>query len=217
MADQENIDLQNRLVQNSEILSDIWSVYSREQSVVQGAVVLSSLSGSTDYQGKNSNGECKVTNLSNDLKEMFSDVEMDGNAKKAIIQSVLLKLECAVSLTKLQEKLKVLYEYEKNYLQLVKEYKEEIKFAATLQEDLRKERTKFFSESLKEVSLTLKESQVESNVASAWIKELVNSYTKSLDISSGLIEEHTIDMIGEIRQKAKQESIEIMRKNEQEE
>ncbi len=26
------------------------------------------------------------------------------------------------------------------------------------------------------------ESQVESNVASAWIKELVNSYTKSLDI-----------------------------------
>jgi hypothetical protein len=141
---------------------------------------------------------------------------MDGNTKSAIIESVMLKLENTVSLTTLQEKLKVLYEYEKNYLELVKEYKEEIKFAATLQEDLRKERTKFFSESLKEVSATLKESQVDSNVASIWIRELVNSYTKSLDLSSGLIEDHTIDMIGEIRQKAKQEAVEIRNKNEQE-
>jgi len=162
------------------------------------------------------NGESKVTNLKNELNEIFSKVEMDGNTKSAIIESVMLKLENTVSLTTLQEKLKVLYEYEKNYLELVKEYKEEIKFAATLQEDLRKERTKFFSESLKEVSATLKESQVDSNVASIWIRELVNSYTKSLDLSSGLIEDHTIDMIGEIRQKAKQEAVEIRNKNEQE-
>jgi DNA-binding transcriptional regulator YbjK len=164
----------------------------------------------------NRNGENEMTNLANELKEMFSKVEMDNNAKAAIIQSVILKVESAVSLTTLQEKLKVLYEYEKNYLELVKNYKEEIKFAATLQEDLRKERTKFFSEALKEVSATLKESQVDSNVASVWIKELVNSYTKSLDLSSGLIEEHTIDMIGEIRQKAKQGAVEIKKKDEQE-
>lgn len=163
----------------------------------------------------NRNGESKMTNLANELQEMFSKIEMDNNAKTAIIKSVILKVENAVSLTPLQEKLKVLYEYEKNYLELVKAYKEEIKFAATLQEDLRKERTKFFSESLKEVSATLKESQVDSNVASIWIKELVNSYTKSLDLSSGLIEEHAIDMIGEIRQKAKQEALEIKNKNEQ--
>jgi len=162
----------------------------------------------------NINGESKMTNLANELQEMFSRVEMDNNAKTAIIKSVILKVENAVSLTTLQEKLKVLYEYEKNYLELIKAYKEEIKFAATLQEDLRKERTKFFSESLKEVSTTLKESQVDSNVASIWIKELVNSYTKSLDLSSGLIEEHTIDMIGEIRQKAKQESEKIKNNNE---
>jgi hypothetical protein len=158
-----------------------------------------------------------MTNLANELKEMFSMVEMDDNAKATIIRSVILKVESAVSLTSLQEKLKVLYEYEKNYLELVKAYKEEIKFAATLQEDLRKERTKFFSEALKEVSETLKESQVDSNVASVWIKELVNSYTKSLDLSSGLVEEHAIDMIGEIRRKAKQEVVDIKSKNEQEE
>lgn len=159
----------------------------------------------------------KMTNLTKELQEMFSMVEMDSNAKAAIIQSVALKVESIVDLTSLQEKLKVLYEYEKNYLDLIKEYKEEIKFAATLQEDLRKERTKFFSEALKDVSATLKESQVDSNVASIWIKELVSSYTKSLDLSSGLIEEHTIDMIGEIRQKAKQEAIQIHKQNEQEE
>jgi hypothetical protein len=162
------------------------------------------------------NGENEMTNLANELKEIFSKVEMDNNAKALITQSILLKVENAVSLTRLQEKLKVLYEYEKNYLELVKSYKEEIKFAATLQEDLRKERTKFFSEALKEVSETLRESQVDSKVASVWIKELVSSYTKSLDLSSGLIEEHTIDMIGEIRQKAKQEAVEIKKNNEQE-
>ena len=97
------------------------------------------------------------------------------------------------------------YTYEKNYLELVKEYKEEIKFASTMQEDLRKERAKFFAETLKEVSETLKNSQVDNDVASRWVKELVNSYTKSLDLSSGLIEEDTLDMIGKIRKESKKE------------
>ncbi|URT78604.1 hypothetical protein [Klebsiella pneumoniae] len=57
-------------------------------------------------------------------------------------------------------------------MQLIAEYKEEIKFASSLQEDLRKERAKFFSETLKEVHQTLNESQVDNEVASKWIKEL---------------------------------------------
>ena len=86
---------------------------------------------------------------------------------------------------------------------LVKEFKEEIKFASAIQEDLRKERAKFFAETLKEVSDTLKKSEVSSEVASKWIEELVNSYTKSLDLSSGLIEEHTLETIGKLRKDAK--------------
>ena len=155
-----------------------------------------------------------MNDLMKEISELFSDVEMDSNVKRALIKSISLKVENAVSLATLQEKLKVLYEYEKNYLELIKEYKEEIKFAAALQEDLRKERTKFFSEALKEVSQTLKEAQVDSKVASVWIKELVDSYTKSLDLSSGLIEEHTLDMIGEIRQEAKKEAQAIKAKND---
>lgn len=152
--------------------------------------------------------------LTMELSEFFSEVEMDDNAKTALIQYVHAKFENALDTSSLKEKLSILYEYEKNYLNLIKEYKEEIKFAATLQEDLRKERTKFFSEALKEVSETLKESQVDSNIASVWIKELVGSYTKSLDLSSSLIEEHTIDMVGEIRQKAKKEAKEVKNRNE---
>jgi len=120
-------------------------------------------------------------------------------------KKIFSEIQENITLVNLQSKLKILFEYEKNYLELVKEFKEEIKFASSIQEDLRKERAKFFAETLKEVQSTLKESQVDNEVASVWVKELVSSYTKSLDLSEGLIEEHTIDMIGKIREEAKQE------------
>jgi hypothetical protein len=69
---------------------------------------------------------------------------------------------------------------------------------------LRKERAKFFSDTLRDVSGALKDAQVSTEVASRWIQELVNSYTKSLDLSSGIIEENTIDSIGDIRKQAKE-------------
>lgn len=129
----------------------------------------------------------------------------DESINSQLTEVLNKELSSYVNLELLKTKLDVLYNFEKNYLELVKEYKEEIKFASTLQEDLRKERSKFFSETLKEVSTTLSESQVDGEVASKWLKELVDSYTKSLDLSSGLIEEHTLDMIGKIRNEAKQQ------------
>ncbi|MGR5432675.1 nickel transporter [Vibrio owensii] len=127
----------------------------------------------------------------------------DDSIKTQLTEALNKELYSHVKLELLKTKLEVLYNFEKNYLELVKEYKEEIKFASTLQEDLRKERAKFFSETLKEVSHTLSESQVDGDVASKWLKELVDSYTKSLDLSSSLIEEHTLDTIGKIRSEAK--------------
>lgn len=138
------------------------------------------------------------------LDNCFNDIEMDAKAIEAIKKTILINFNEQVSTSKLKEKLGILFEYEKNYLGLIKEYKEEIKFVGTLQEDLRKERAKFFSDTLREVSIAMKESQVPSEVASKWIEELVNSYTKSLDISNGLIEEHTFDTIGDIRKQAKE-------------
>lgn len=139
------------------------------------------------------------------INSILKDVEMDNNAKVLLVKNLELTVKEKVDLSSLKTKLEILYNYEKNYLELVKEFKEEIKFASSIQEDLRKERAKFFAETLKEVQSTLKNSQVDSKVASNWVEELVNSYTKSLDLSGGLIEEHTLDTIGKLRQEAKQE------------
>lgn len=144
-----------------------------------------------------------MENITTSIYNILSNVEMDENTKKLLIRSLELSIKEKVDLSSLKEKLDVLYNYEKNYLMLVKEFKEEIKFASAIQEDLRKERAKFFAETLKEVSDTLKKSEVSSEVASKWIEELVNSYTKSLDLSSGLIEEHTLETIGKLRKDAK--------------
>ncbi|MFE8729188.1 nickel transporter [Aeromonas hydrophila] len=151
------------------------------------------------------------------IQEAISNSGVDKDLSQELVQKLTKELQEAVTLNSLKAKLSVLFEYEKNYLQLVKEFKEEIKFASGIQEDLRKERAKFFSETLKEVSSTLTESQVDDDVASQWLKELVNSYTKSLDLSGGLIEEHTSDMIGKIRDKAKEQknNIEIQESNAQ--
>lgn len=128
---------------------------------------------------------------------------VDDTISKQLKETLQKELNDYINLESLKNKLEVLYSFEKNYLELIKSYKEEIKFASTLQEDLRKERSKFFSETLKEVSQTLSESQVDGSVASKWLKELVESYTKSLDLSSSLIEENTLDTIGKIRSEAK--------------
>jgi len=139
------------------------------------------------------------------INEVLKGVEMDNDAKASLSKILEATLKEKIDLSNLKAKLEILFNYEKNYLELVKEFKEEIKFASSIQEDLRKERAKFFSETLKEVQSTLKDSQVDSEVASNWVKELVNSYTKSLDLSSGLIEEHTLDTIGKLRTESKKE------------
>ncbi|MBD2233741.1 nickel transporter [Phormidium tenue FACHB-1052] len=147
----------------------------------------------------------KLDDLKADLQAMVQKLDMDNSVKEVFLQSIIFKIESNVGLATLQEKLSILYEYEKNYLELIKNYKEEIKFATSLQEEVRKERTKFFAESLKEVSETLSTSQVDNKVASVWIKELVESYTRSLDLSASLIEENTLDMVSEIKQEARKE------------
>ncbi|WP_096780045.1 nickel transporter [Zobellella denitrificans] len=144
-----------------------------------------------------------MTDLNNLISSAVKASGADDSINSQLTEALKKELSGYINLELLKTKLEVLYNFEKNYLELVKEYKEEIKFASTLQEDLRKERSKFFSETLKEVSDTLNKSQVDNDVASKWLKELVDSYTKSLDLSSSLIEEHTLDTIGKIRAEAK--------------
>jgi len=139
------------------------------------------------------------------IDDCFEKLDVEKSIKDTIKKTILLNFDQQMANSKLKERLQLLFEYERNYLSLIKEFKEEIKFVGSLQEDLRKERAKFFSDTLQEVSSALKDSQVASEVASQWIQELVKTYTKSLDVSSGLVEEHTFDTIGDIRRQAKGE------------
>lgn len=146
------------------------------------------------------------TELSKELDFVFSNLEGDDNFKKQLKEKIETASERIVGLVAkdaVRENLQVLFEYEKHYLELVKNYKEEIKFASALQEDLRKERAKFFAETLKEVSNTLQETKLDAKVTSSWIVDLVKSYTKSLDLSSDMAKEETLDIIGNIKKKAK--------------
>lgn len=147
--------------------------------------------------------------MSKDIENLYAriqkllEVDSEGNllySDDEIIKQILDE----VYNERLKTQLNTYYEYEKHYLDMLKEYKEEIKFASTLQEDLRKERANFFSEKLKEVSATLKDTGVDDKVRGEWIKELVKSYTGSLDISDKLVEEHVVETINDIKGKQKE-------------
>jgi len=111
----------------------------------------------------------------------------------------------------LKSKLEILFEYEKRHLDLLKEYKEEIKFANALQEDLRREKSNFFTQILGEVSESLKKVQVEPSVAAKWLQELVESYTKSLNVSVDLAKICVVEIIGKLR-KESEENLENIQK-----
>lgn len=108
-------------------------------------------------------------------------------------------------LSETQSKLELLYQYEKHYLGLIKEYKEEIKFANTLQEDLRRERSQFFTQTLKDVIQTMKTEDVDKTVSAQWIQDLVSNYTKSIDLSSDLAKTHVFEILSTLTAAAKQE------------
>ena len=120
------------------------------------------------------------------------------NLTKATTNEIVEKAEAPM----LQKKLDTLYEHEKHYLEILKEYKEEIKFASSLQADIRKEEAAFFSSTLKDVCNSLKETQISKEYQSQWIYDLVTSYTSSLKLSSKLAEEHVINLLGEIQKEA---------------
>lgn len=144
----------------------------------------------------------QLPDLTTILNECFKNVTIEESAKRAIIQTISLNVQQYSFTSRFQQRLDILYQHEKNYLNLVKEFKEEIKFISSMQEDLRKERARFFSDTLKEVTEALSNAKVSEDVTRQWLKDLVGTYTRSLDLSAGLIEEHTADAIGEIKKQA---------------
>ena len=149
--------------------------------------------------------------LTERLRDILSQVVLEESSK-GTIEKELVQL---VSEENLRNKLELLFEYEKHYLELIKDYKEEIKFSASLQEDLRRERSQFFTQILREVSETLKKADVDSKVASQWTQDLVDSYTKSIELSGDLAKTHAIDVIGKLRESTKAIEKSLIGENEE--
>lgn len=74
-----------------------------------------------------------------------------------------------------------------------------------MQEDLRRERSQFFTQTLREVVQTLQVQEIDKTVASRWIEELVSSYTKSIDLSSDLAKTHVVQVLSLFKEEAKRE------------
>lgn len=135
------------------------------------------------------------------LEPTFNQLELDQAKRQVLLKAISSLIQAIEN----ENRLQILYEYEQHYLELMQKYKDEIKFANSIQEDLRRERSQFFTYGLREVCETLKNSGIDNSVASKWIQELVESYTKSLDVSSDLANHQVINTIGKLKEETKQE------------
>ena len=143
--------------------------------------------------------------IKNRISTFFNDTQLGTNEKNALLLALTKLIQEMTLEDGLKNRLQVLFEYEKHCLETIKAYKDEIKFMASLQEDLRRERSQFFTQTLKEVSNTLKQADVDKDTVSAWIKELVASYTTSLDVSNELATTHITEMVEQIKHDQQQE------------
>ena len=144
-----------------------------------------------DYTNQND-----VTEALQNMVDQLQNVE-DAKQKQTVISSTAAEL----AHRSLAERLSTMLDFERKYLELIKEFKDELKFAEGLQEDIRKERAKFFSETIGDVHETLVKSEINKEQADLWMTELVTSFTNSLDVSSKLAKDNVLATLGEIRMK----------------
>lgn len=137
----------------------------------------------------------------NKISSFLKNQNIADDVSEKFVSSFAEELSKYIDFESLNQKLNLFYTFEKNYLELIKEHKEEIKFVHSVQEDLRRERSNFFTQILKDASESLKKAEIDSKIASTWLQELVSCYTKSLNLSNEIVSTHAVDIIGELRSK----------------
>lgn len=99
----------------------------------------------------------------------------------------------------------VLFEYEKYYMELVREYSNEIRFIAGMLSEFRIEQTKFYEETLPQISHSLTEDQsVDDEMKKLWLKRLSTNMDRSFLISEKLITDYATKSIDEFRKAAEE-------------
>ena len=86
---------------------------------------------------------------------------------------------------------KLLFEYEKFYMELLEKHHKDIEFINNLLKDLRKEELES-TEKIKELEKKLKDQKVDEKIRNLWLKHLVKNMRCSFQLSNELIEHFMI-------------------------
>lgn len=100
------------------------------------------------------------------------------------------------------EKLETQIAYEEHYMQLLRNYKSEIKDIEDMMIQLRKERADFYHSKLPEIENTIANDEVLSEEAKQkWIMKLQENVEKSFAVSEELITHYVTSNLGEFKRK----------------
>lgn len=104
-----------------------------------------------------------------------------------------------ISPRKQEPTLQVLYDYEKHYMELIRQYKNEIVFIENMLKDYRQENIDFFNNQLAKISQKLDAEHINKDMKNAWLKRLEENMNRSFAISEKLITDYTTKKLDEFK------------------
>ncbi|CDB97258.1 hypothetical protein [Megamonas funiformis] len=104
-----------------------------------------------------------------------------------------------ISPKKQEPTLQVLYDYEKHYMELIKQHKNEIVFIENMLKDYRQENIDFFNNQLSRISQKLDAEHIDKDMKNAWLKRLEENMNRSFAISEKLITDYTTKKLDEFK------------------
>lgn len=104
-----------------------------------------------------------------------------------------------ISPRKQEPTLQVLYDYEKHYMELIRQHKNEIIFIENMLKDYRQENINFFNNQLSRISQKLDAEYINKDMKNAWLKRLEENMNRSFAISEKLITDYTTKKLDEFK------------------
>lgn len=96
--------------------------------------------------------------------------------------------------------IQVLYDYEKHYMKLVREYSAEISMIEDMLSDFRKEQERFYKEDLPEIIVKLNQDVgIDEEMRNVWLKRLTTNMDRSFRLSETLINDFVIKSVDEFK------------------
>ena len=104
-----------------------------------------------------------------------------------------------ISPRKQEPTLQVLYDYEKHYMELIRQHKNEIVFIENMLKDYRQQNIDFFNNQLSKIRQKLDAEHIDKDMKNAWLKRLEENMNRSFAISEKLITDYTTKKLDEFK------------------